>query len=116
MEDRGQSQSCLPEWCTFLCTCADSTLIDVCDRLQNGAITFKELQKITEKRDQMEKLCSAHVPQDDPRNTEQIVGLKKILQLRITEQKHFTRTCDLLGFLCRRVTVKVIGKLLIEAH
>lgn len=112
MEGSGQCQSCLPEWCTFVCTCADSTLVDICDRLQNGTVTLKELEKISAKKNQMDKLCSSHIPQKDPEYAAKVIALKQILNQRIKERKHFTKTKDLLGFLCKRVQRKicVIGK------
>ena len=107
-------QSCLPEWCTVVCTCADSTLDDICDRLRTGIVTLEELKKITEKRDQLQALCSAHINRKDKQYTQKTAALKQILQQRIKEQQRFTRTRELLGFLCGRISVKVLGRLIVE--
>ena len=100
-------QSCLPECCTLVCAIADSTLTNVYGRLETGNVTLKELELIAQRRDQMEKLCSAHTIQNSAKKE----AMKQILDLRTVQQKHFKETTELLGLLCRCVTVQVIGKL-----
>ena len=97
---------CLPEHCAVLSACAQSILLDTCEKLSTGESAVKDLEKILQKKVQMERLCSV---------TSIWKGLKKQhpkddLARRLKECQNFTARRDLLRFLCSQVTVSVIGK------
>lgn len=78
----------------------------MCERLSNGDIVVQDLQKIAQRRVQMEKLCSV---------ISHWKGLKKQhpkddLARRLHECENFMARRELLNFLCSQVTVPVIGR------
>ena len=101
----GRTPSCLPEHCLVLSACAQSILLDTCEKLSTGDSAMEDLGKMLQKRNQMERLCSV---------TSTWKGLKKQhpkddLARRLKEYENFTARLELLRFLCSQVTVPVIG-------
>ena len=102
----GKTPSCLPEHCAILSACAHSILLDACEKLSTGEAVVEDLQKISQKRIQMERLCSV---------VSIWKGLKKQhpkdhLARRLNECDNFIARQQLLRFLCSQVSVPVAGK------
>lgn len=114
IERRGKNhdQSCLPEKSTILCGCAISTLDAVCDSIVSGCITVNELENIAKKIDQMEKLCSAAKSANLDKKGEEYDKFMMALTSRLTEYRAFINRRNLLGNLCKGVTINVTGECL----
>ena len=89
----------------MLSACAQSILLDTCEKLSTGDSVIEDLGKMLQKRNQMERLCSVtsvwkgfrkQHPKDD-------------LARRLNECQNFTARLELLRFLCSQVTVPVTG-------
>ena len=102
--------SCLPEQSSLLCGLAISTLDAYCDSINNGGIHVKDLQLISRKRDQMEKLCSAARTGSLEKKGEEYQRIKTALDARMKEYTVFINRRELLGNLCNGVTVNVAGE------
>lgn len=107
---KNRGHSCLPEQSSLLCGLAISTLDSYCDSIDNGDINVKDLQLITRKKDQMEKLCSAARTGSLEKKGEEYQAIKIALDTRIKEYTMFLNRRELLGNLCNGVTVNVAGK------
>ncbi len=55
----------LSEKCLLLCTCAESTLSDVCDRISDASVTLRELSLIEKKKNHVLKLIGAAIKDED---------------------------------------------------
>ena len=108
-DGKNRGQSCLPERSSILCGCAISTLDVVCENIDSGCITIEELQSISKKLDQMEKLCSAAKTGSLEKKGEAYKRFKSALDTRLREHKAFLTRKELLGNLCKGVTVDVAG-------
>ena len=58
-EGRLRGYSCLPDDCAILCAVADSLVVELVKRIVSGEVTMKEFEKVMNKKNQVEKLCSA---------------------------------------------------------
>lgn len=114
IEQRGKKygQSCLPERSTILCGCAISTLDGVCESIVSGCIIVKELENISKKKDQMEKLCSAARSANLDKKGEEYDKFMMALESRLKEYRAFINRRNLLGNLCKGVTIDVTGECL----
>lgn len=110
IEDKNQALSCLPERSELMCTSAVSTLEDVCQNICSGDIVVRDLQLIIERRDHMEKLCSAVKSGNLDRQGKEYDTMKAALDTRIKEFIAFLGRKNLLGGLCQGITVTVTGK------
>lgn len=88
-------QSCLHERTTLLCAMADSTIVNMCEKIRAGDITMKELDKtaIPTIRKQMTKLCSAAGQ----------CGIEEALEQRLSEANAFNRHKETLGLICDHI-------------
>jgi hypothetical protein len=109
IEGKNQELSCLPERSELMCTFAVSTLEDVCRDICSGDIKVRELRMIIERRDHMEKLCSAVKSGNLDRQGKEYDMMKAAIDTRINEFVAFMGRKNLLGGLCRGVTVTVTG-------
>lgn len=103
------AESCLPEECQILCTCARSKLDEVCDQITSGNITLKELHKISAKIEQMECLCMADTTNNG--GTSDFSSVKDALDKRMSEYKAFMNQREYLRFLCSHISSTVPGLL-----
>ena len=110
IEGKNQACSCLPERSEMMCTFAVSTLEGACRNICSGDITVRDLRMIIERRDHMEKLCSAVKSGNLDRRGKEYDIMKAAIDIRIKEFLAFMGRKNLLGGLCRGVTVNVIGK------
>ena len=97
-------ESCLHEGTQLLCTIADSTIGNMCERIRSGDITMKELDGIADdvRRKRMKKLYLAVGEK----------GVEEALQQRVDEGRAFNRHRETLGLICSSVTdVTVEGML-----
>ena len=92
-----------------MCTLAVSTLEDVCQNVCSGDITVGDIKKINNRKDHMEKLCSAVKSGDLDKLGEEYGLVKKAIEARVNEFNAFTIRKQLLGSLCQGVTIKVSG-------
>ena len=106
----GKNRSSLPEESNLRCGMAISTLDAHCDSIDSGDICVKDLQLISRRRDQMEKLCLAARTGSLEKKGEKYQGIKTALDTRIQEYKMFINRRELLGNLCNGVTVNVTGE------
>ena len=109
-DGKNRGHSCLPEQSSLLCGLAISTLDACCDSIDSGDIRVKELQLISRRRDQMEKLCSAARTGSLEKKGEEYQRIKMALDTRINEYIMFMNRRELLGNLCNGVTVHVVGE------
>ena len=109
IEGQNQAHSCLPHRSEIMCTLAVSTLEDVCRNVCNGDITVGDIKKIENRKEHMEKLCSAVKSGDLDKLGEEYDFVKKAVEARMNEFKAFTTRKQLLGSLCQGVTIKVSG-------
>lgn len=112
IEGKNQELSCLPDWSEMMCTFAVSTLEGVCRDICSGDIKVRDLQMIIERRDHMEKLCSAVKSRNMDRRGKEYDVVKTAIDTRIKEFIAFMGRKNLLGGLCRGVTVNVTGMLI----
>lgn len=97
--------SCLTKHCTILCDCAYTILLKTCEKLCTGDILVEDLLNLSQKRMQIENLCSVVSIQK---------GLKKYhpmecLACRLNEYQNFIERQGLLSFLCSQVSIPVVG-------
>ena len=97
--------SCLTEHCALLSACAHGILSDICNKLSSGEVIVQDLQKIHQRRAQMENLCSVISHWKGFRRQH----FKDDLARRLHEYENYIARRDLLIFLCSQVTVPVIG-------
>lgn len=116
IEGKNQARSCLPDRSEMMCTFAVSTLDGVCRSICSGDIVVRELQMIIERKDQMEKLCSAVKSGNLDRRGKEYDTMKAALDDRIKEFIAFMGRKNLLGGLCRGVTVNVTGMFICKIH
>ena len=107
---KNRDHSCLPERSSLLCGMAISTLDVVCDSIDSGDIYVRDLQLISRKRDQMEKLCSVARTGNLEKTGEDYYRIKMALDSRLQEHIMFVNRRELLGNLCSGVTVRVAGE------
>ena len=107
---KNQGHSCLPERSSLLCGLATSTLDAVCDSINSGNITVRDLDCISGKWDQMEKLCSAAKTGNLEKKGKEYSKIKRALETRLNEYEAFVNRKELLGKLGNGVTVRVTGK------
>ncbi len=96
----------LSEKCLLLCTCAESTLSDVCDRISDGSVTPRELSLIEEKKNHVLKLIVTII-----KNKDVAKHLEEALEIRLREHKRFCEEKEHLVQLCNRVPIKIQGTL-----
>ncbi len=78
----------LSEKCLLLCTCAESTLTDVCDRISDGSVTSSELSLIEKKKNHVLKLIGAVKDEDVAKRLETATSEKGLIEmLRKSEMK-----------------------------
>ena len=106
----GKNRSSLPEESSLHCGLAISTLDAHCDRIDSGDICVKDLQLISRRREQMEKLCLAARTGSLEKKGEKYQGIKTALDTRIKEYTVFINRRELLGNLCSGVTVNITGE------
>ena len=109
----GKNRSSLPEESSLRCGLAISTLDAYCDSIDSGDIHVKDLQLISRRKDQMEKLCLAARTGSLEKKGEKYQGIKTALDTRIQEYAMFIKRRELLGNLCNGVTVNVTGKCMV---
>ncbi len=90
----------LSDECSLLCTCAESTLTDVCDKISDGSVTPSELSQIVKRKNHVLKLIDAGIKNKDVVNQ---------LEIRLREHKRFCEEKEHLVQLCDRVTIKIKG-------
>ncbi len=95
----------LSEKCLLLCTCAESTLSDVCDRISDGSVTPSELSLIEKKKNHVLKLISAAIKNKD---------VTEALEMRLREHKRFRVEKEHLVLLCDHVTIKIKGYIVLQ--
>ena len=95
----------LSEKCLLLCTCAESTLTDVCDRISNGSVTPRELSLIDKKKNHVLKLIVAAASE----NKDVAKRLEEALEIRLREYKRFCEEREHLVLLCDRIPIKIQG-------
>ena len=93
----------LSEKCIVLCTCAESTLTSVCDKIGDGSVTPSELFLMEKKKNHILKLISSMTKGKDIEK-----NLEKSLSIRFEEHKKFCEQKERLDLLCNRV-IKVKG-------
>lgn len=91
----------LSDNCSVLCTCAETTLEKLCDKIKSGKITLDELRRVKNKRDCFYELCIANNSPDN---------MKLILQQKFDEYDEFYRQLDYIGQICDKVTINVKGR------
>ncbi len=91
----------LSEKCLVLCTCAESTLTDVCDRISDGSVTPSELSQIEKKKNHIVKLIGTAIQDKDV--------VEATLEIRLREHKNFREEKEHLVQLCHHVTIKIKG-------
>ena len=98
----------LPKTCREACDCALVILDKVSERLTQGDITIKELEKINESLKQMERLCdAAQIEICKPKQGSKYTTV----ELRLTELKVFKENLEHLQNVCQSLTTyKVVGK------
>ena len=111
IDGKNQARSCLPERSEMMCTFAVSTLEAVCRNICSGDITVRDLQMIIERKDHMEKLCSALKSRNLEKRGKEYDSMKAAIEARINEYTVFMNRKNLLGSLCRGITVEVAGVL-----
>lgn len=111
IEGKNKDLSCLPERSEMMCTFAVSKLEGVCRDICSGDIEVRDLKMIIERRDHMEKLCSAVKSRNLDRRGKEYDVVKAAIDTRVNEFIAFMGRKNLLGGLCRGVTVNVIGML-----
>ncbi len=94
----------LSDKCLLLCTCAESTLTDVCDRISDGSVTPRELSLIEKKKNHVLKLIDAAIE-----NKGAAKCLEEALEIRLREHKIFCEEKECLVLLCDHVTIKIKG-------
>ena len=104
-ESRDRLQSCLPDDCDLLCTCAESMLDELCSHIRDGRITMRELERIAKKRDQIERLSSVAVAASKAASKLFMESFDE----RVRQYNAFGRCQEQLKYLCREVTVRVNG-------
>ncbi len=92
------------ECCLLLCTCAESTLTVVCDRIGDGNITPSELSLIEKEKNHVLKLIGAATENKDGAK-----HLEEALEIRLREHKRFREEKEHLFQLCNRVPIKIQG-------
>ncbi len=93
----------LSEKCLLLCTCAESTLTDVCDRISDGSVKSSELSLIEKKKNHVLKLIGAVKDEDVAKH------LEEALEIRLREHKRFCEEKERLFQLCNCVPPKIQG-------
>ena len=109
MVEDDKACSCLPHRSEVMCTSAVSVLEDICKNIYNGGITVRDMEMILQRKDQMEKLCSALVSGHLNKQGAEYERIKEAIETRIKELRAFKVHKDLLGSLCQGVTVTVSG-------
>jgi hypothetical protein len=109
-DGKNRGHSCLPEESSLRCGLAISTLDSYCDSIDSGDICVKDLQLISRKRDQMERLCLAARTGSLEKKGEKYQGIKMALDTRVKEYTMFMNRRELLGNLCSGVTINVAGE------
>ena len=94
----------LSDKCSLLCTCAESTLADVCDRISDGSVTLTELSLIEKEKNHVLKLIGATIKDEDIAK-----HLEEALKIRLREHKRFCEEKERLFQLCNRVPPKIQG-------
>ncbi len=97
--------------CLLLCTCAESTLSDMCDRISEGSVTSNELSLIEKKKNHVLKLIGAATKDKDVAK-----HLEEALEIRLREHKRFCEEKERLVQLCNRVPIKIQGILYMYMH
>lgn len=110
IEGRNEARSCLPHKSEMMCTFAVSTLEEVCRSICSGDITVKEIEMICQRKEHMEKLCSALKSGTLDRRGEEYERIKAAIEMRENELKAFKNHKSLLGHLCQGISVEVTGK------
>ncbi len=95
----------LSEKCLLLCTCAESTLSHVCDKISDGSVTPSELSLIEKKKNHVLKLIGAATKDKD-----EAKRLEEALEIRLREYIRFCEEKEHLVLLCDHVTIKIQGK------
>lgn len=91
-----QGQSWFSDECDIFCSLADSSLMDMIQRISSGSISFQEMETVFQKKTQVEKLCgaSSQYNWDD---------VNSFLYLRNKECTAFRRHKENLGSFCREL-------------
>jgi len=106
------AHSCLPEDCCVMCVRAHSNLEVVCRQIIEGDITINELQKISDKMEQMKRLCTAASVsgnQEPQQKQFAFEDIKTALEQRMDEYEAFRKRKEHLGTLCSEITVNIKG-------
>ncbi len=77
----------LSDKCLLLCTCAESTLTDVYNRISNGSVKSIELSLIKKKKNHVLKLICAAIKDEDVAKRLEAATSEKGLKLRKSEMK-----------------------------
>ena len=111
VEGKNQAHSCLPDKSEMMCTFAVSALEDVCRNICSGDIIVRDIQMIIQRKDHMEKLCSAVKSRNLDKQGKDYELVKAAIETRINEFKAFMNRKHLLGSLSQGITVHVSGML-----
>ncbi len=71
----------LSEKCLLLCACAETTLTDVCDRINDGSVTSSELSLIEKKKNHVLKLIGAVKDKDVAKSLEAATSEKGLIEM-----------------------------------
>lgn len=96
----------------MMCVCAHSNLELVCRQIIEGDITINELQKISDKMEQMKRLCTAASVSSNQEPQQQqfaFEDIKTALEQRMDEYEAFKRRKEFLGTLCSAITINIKG-------
>ena len=104
--------TCLPEECEKLCALSYSKLKEVCQQICSGEITIKKLEKISDRLQHMEQLCTAATSENGHENDFEFTKVRAALDQRMLEHQTFNKRKCQLELLCSHITVNVQGKLL----
>ena len=94
-------ESCVPEKCDLLCTLAVSAFDCCMKRVQDGSITFEDMESINAKTDQFEKLYKAMLKPSEANRLDKLIAL---LECRRNECVTFKKRRNMLYAFCREIT------------
>lgn len=91
-----RGESCLPDDCALMCALADSLLVALMERIVSGEVSFKEMELVSDKQYQLEKLCNAT-------QEYKIEDIKALLERRRMECRAFRRRKQVLTLFCNEM-------------
>ncbi len=97
------THSNLSDKCSLMCSLADSSFMQMREQIFHGSVTFKDMEFILKKQDELKRLCAASEACD----------LEAILKCRELECDSFRKYKTKLESLCSKLLskVQITGKL-----